>query len=193
MGFLGLAVLLSDIRQRVRSGRGAFRLPEISKLPVFLNDMLFWISLAVWVTIGMTWFVAPEYVEVVLPVFADRFAWLLPLGAVIGLIGLFYIIGGIVSLGSSFRTSIDFHEKTSLVTSGIYRFCRHPMALGLLLQGWATALMVQNFPALAMALFLHVTNLMRIHFEERYLTSILGKDYTAYRLRTGRFFPRIGR
>lgn len=193
MGIIGLAVLLNDVRQRIRGGRGAFRLPEVSRIPVFLNDCLFWISVAVWVVIGLAWFIAPESIESVLPVFVDRLAWLMPFGILAGLMGLFYIIGGIISLGSSFRTSIDYREKTKLVTSGMYRICRHPMALGLLLQGWATALMVQTWPALAMAICLHATNRLRIHFEERYLTAILGEDYQAFRRRTGRFFPRFGR
>jgi protein-S-isoprenylcysteine O-methyltransferase Ste14 len=34
---------------------------------------------------------------------------------------------------------------------------------------------------------------LKIRFEEEYLQRVFGEEYEAYRMRTGRYFPRLGR
>lgn len=188
MALTGLMVLIADIRMRAQSGHGALRLPDIKRLPVFSADCVFWLAIAGWVLTGTTWFYNSNSRLDYLPISESLNIPVQIFGLVIGVAGLFYITAGVFTLGMSFRTSIDFGEKAQLITSGIYRHCRNPMALGLILLGWATALLHQTFFAILVALVLHLTNRMRVHFEEKYLTIIIGERYTEFCGSTGRFF-----
>ena len=90
-------------------------------------------------------------------------------------------------LGHRFSGLVAIQPGHTLVTSGVYRFIRHPSYLGLLVNalGWAfrsgvgvllTALMIP--PLLA-----------RIRAEERLLRAQFGAEYDAYRARTSRMIP----
>lgn len=81
---------------------------------------------------------------------------------------------------------------THLVTSGPYRFVRHPFYLAYLLTWIASALSAGTpwlwLPVLA-AVPLYV---MAARFEERkFAASALAGDYAAYARRTGMLFPRL--
>ena len=73
-------------------------------------------------------------------------------------------------------------EKSSaLVISGIYRYTRNPMYLGLLLVllGWATFL--SNALAFVfLPVFILYMNRFQIAPEERVLVSVFGQEFTAY-------------
>jgi protein-S-isoprenylcysteine O-methyltransferase Ste14 len=79
-------------------------------------------------------------------------------------------------------------NASALVTSGIYRFTRNPMYLGLLLTllGWLA--FIASPPALVF-LFLYVVyiNRFQIEPEERILSSLFGEDYEAYKTRVRRW------
>lgn len=75
-----------------------------------------------------------------------------------------------------------------LVTSGVYRFTRNPMYLGLLLllTGWA--LYVANVLAFVfLPAFILYMNLFQIKPEERALTARFGKQYLEYASRVHRW------
>lgn len=78
---------------------------------------------------------------------------------------------------------------SSLVATGIFRFTRNPMYLGLflVLAGWAAHL--ANAAALAGPLLfaLYITR-FQILPEERVLAAKFGPDFEAYKLRTRRWF-----
>ncbi len=85
---------------------------------------------------------------------------------------------------SRFKTTIsplNPHKTSSVVNSGIYRFSRNPMYLGmlLLLLGWADYL--GNFMAFSGALFfiLYITR-FQIQPEERVLQELFKEDYQQY-------------
>jgi protein-S-isoprenylcysteine O-methyltransferase Ste14 len=73
-------------------------------------------------------------------------------------------------------------EKASaLVMSGIYRYTRNPMYLGLLLAllGWAFFL-ANVLAFLFLPAFILYMNRFQIDPEERVLVSVFGQDFTAY-------------
>jgi protein-S-isoprenylcysteine O-methyltransferase Ste14 len=79
--------------------------------------------------------------------------------------------------------------KGTLVTSGIYRYIRHPQYTGLLLMSlgmlieWATLPMLILYPVM---IFLYVRLARR---EERDMLAEFGDDYRDYMKRTKRFIP----
>lgn len=79
-------------------------------------------------------------------------------------------------------------KTTSLVTSGIYRWTRNPMYLGLTaaLVGWA-AFLSAAWSLLGPVLFVLYVNRFQIQPEERVLTELFGAEYTNYTRRVRRW------
>ena len=79
-------------------------------------------------------------------------------------------------------------NTSSLVTSGIYRFTRNPMYLGLLaiLVGWA-AFLCSAFALLGPVAFVAYITRFQIVVEERALLAKFGSAYSAYLARVRRW------
>lgn len=114
------------------------------------------------------------------------------LGAALALlvIGQGISISGIVAFRRAKTTLNPLKPGTSsaLVTSGIFRFTRNPMYLGLLLtlMGWAA--FIASPPALVFLFFYVVyINRFQVDPEERVLSSLFGEDYAAYKMRVRRW------
>ena len=77
---------------------------------------------------------------------------------------------------------------SSLVSSGVYRFTRNPMYLGLsvTLLGWAMFLS-NPLALLAVPLFVLYINRFQINPEERVLSSLFGAGYAAYKEKVRRW------
>jgi protein-S-isoprenylcysteine O-methyltransferase Ste14 len=99
-------------------------------------------------------------------------------------------ISGIVSFRRAKTTlnPLKPGNASALVTSGIYRFTRNPMYLGLLLTLMGWLVFIASPPALVF-LFLYVVyiNRFQIDPEERVLASLFGGDYAAYKTRVRRW------
>jgi protein-S-isoprenylcysteine O-methyltransferase Ste14 len=106
------------------------------------------------------------------------------------LVVVFFCLGGIVAMPaiSSFRnagTTVDprVPEKASrLVVSGIYRYSRNPMYLGLLLLLIAWAFYLSNLLGFAcLPVFVLSMNRLQIRLEEKAMEKQFGAEYHAYR------------
>lgn len=102
------------------------------------------------------------------------------------------IIWGELSLGRSFRVALP-ESKQSLVTHGIYRYIRNPLALSVGLLALGVLLVAPSWLAL-ISLILNVAGYeWKIRIEEAYLREAYGAAYAAYCARTGRYLPRLFR
>jgi protein-S-isoprenylcysteine O-methyltransferase Ste14 len=102
------------------------------------------------------------------------------------------IIWGEVALGRSFRVALP-ESKQPLITHGIYRFTRNPLALSVHLLALGVLLLAPSWLALA-SLAMNVASYeVKIRIEEAYLREAHGAAYDAYCARTGRYLPRLFR
>ena len=99
------------------------------------------------------------------------------------------LIWGEVSLGRSFRVALP-ESVQPLVTRGIYRFTRNPLALSVDLLALGVLLLAPSWLALASLLLNLVAYEYKIGIEEAYLREAHGAAYVAYCRRTGRYAPR---
>jgi protein-S-isoprenylcysteine O-methyltransferase Ste14 len=82
----------------------------------------------------------------------------------------------------------------TLVTTGPYRWIRHPLYLGACLEIAGVPLMLNAFWAAAAGVLLFTPlEIGRIVFEERHLRAIFGAAYDDYAARTGALFPKGAR
>jgi protein-S-isoprenylcysteine O-methyltransferase Ste14 len=95
------------------------------------------------------------------------------------------------SLGKNVTQTVAIRKEHSLVTSGPYRWVRHPLySVGLLLFLSFSLLAANWFIALAIAAALKILSL-RTTIEEARLVDKFGDDYRQYMQSTGRYLPRF--
>jgi methanethiol S-methyltransferase len=84
-----------------------------------------------------------------------------------------------------------FAQKTythvEFKTVFLYKMLRHPMMLGLLISFWATPTMTMSHLLFSAGMSVYV--FIGIHFEERGLLRVLGKDYAEWRAKTPMVLP----
>ncbi len=113
-------------------------------------------------------------------------------GLVVLWAGLALRVWAVAALGRAFRTTVEVDAAQPVVTSGPYRWVRHPSYSGLLLIVLGCGLASGNWLALAVCAVLPPPALLwRIHVEEAELTLVLGDRYRAYQARTKRLIPGV--
>jgi protein-S-isoprenylcysteine O-methyltransferase Ste14 len=83
----------------------------------------------------------------------------------------------------------EWENTASLVTSGIYRYIRHPMYSSLLLLTWGALLKSVSITALALAVTATVALAATAKVEEAENVARFGQPYRDYMRRTRRFVP----
>ncbi len=83
---------------------------------------------------------------------------------------------------------IQFEETNRLVTSGIFKYSRNPMYLGMLMIIISTSIFYLNiYSILTPFLFIFWINKFQIKREEAFLTEKFGKEYLSYKNKTRRW------
>ena len=89
------------------------------------------------------------------------------------------------------KTTIDpikFKKVNNLVTSGIYKYSRNPMYLGLLMIVISSSVLYLNIYSITTPFFFYyLMNRFQIKREEVFLTKKFGKEYLLYKARTRRW------
>jgi len=109
---------------------------------------------------------------------------------IILLIGLLILINPIFKFIKS-KTTIDpikFKKVNKLIISGIYKYSRNPMYLGLLMIVISTSIFFLNiFSITTPFLFYCWINRFQIKREEIFLTEKFGEEYMSYKIKTRRW------
>lgn len=118
--------------------------------------------------------------------------WLRWAGAGAGVLAGGLLIWTVRTLGPNLTDTVVTRKAHSLVTTGPYRWVRHPFydASGL-------AILASSVAAANWFLFLtgglaFILMIVRTRIEERHLLARFGDSYQAYAEQTGRFLPRTG-
>jgi protein-S-isoprenylcysteine O-methyltransferase Ste14 len=93
-------------------------------------------------------------------------------------------------MGRSWRIGIDPNEKLALVSTGPYRFVRHPIyALRMVINLCAVVMAPTLLVVIAAAIDILLLQ-VEARREERYMERQLGAEYARYKNSVGRFIPR---
>lgn len=110
-------------------------------------------------------------------------------GLVAVAVGLALRVAGTAQLGQHFSGFVAVQEEHQLITTGCYRWIRHPIYTGSLL-AFAGFFLVFRSQVIVVALPLYLAGtLWRIMDEERLLAEVFGPVYAHYRARTWRLVP----
>ncbi len=114
------------------------------------------------------------------------------MGLVLFIAGLIIRWIAIIHLGRFFTVNVAIAEDHQLITTGPYRYVRHPSYTGTLLIFLGFGLCTLNVYSLA-AIFLPITAafLWRMYVEEAALKQAFGEHYQAYATTTPRLLPLV--
>ncbi len=113
-------------------------------------------------------------------------------GVVLGAIAGALLIWTLRTLGTNLTDTVVTRREHTLVTSGPYRWVRHPFYDAVALCVVANSLAASNWFLLLTGGVLLSLIVLRTRREEENLVARFGDCYRTYMERTGRFFPRIG-
>ena len=120
---------------------------------------------------------------------ADAFA---AAGLVLIWAGLVVRVWAVIALGRSFSTFVQVSVGQTVVTTGPYRWVRHPSYTGLLLIATGFGLGAGNWLSMVICVVGPLLGLVpRIAVEESELTRVLGEQYRSYQEKTYRLLPRV--
>ncbi len=121
-------------------------------------------------------------------------SWAGWVGAVIFACALWLLWRSHADLGQNWFQTLELREGHQLITSGLYRYVRHPMYAAFLLWGLVQPLLLQNW----IAGWSHLASFSALYFlrvpqEERMMLEQFGEEYQYYMTRTGRVIPRLSK
>jgi len=96
------------------------------------------------------------------------------------------------ALGKNITDTVVTRREHSLVTSGPYRWIRHPFYTSFAMDIAGVSLLTANWFVLGAGAAAFLLIVLRTRIEEQNLLARFGAEYREYRAKTGRFLPRLG-
>ncbi len=107
-------------------------------------------------------------------------------------IGFTIRIYSILTLKQYFTYSVAKVKNHKIISTGLYRFIRHPGYLGQLIIFMGISISISNWLSiLLMMIPVTLGYLYRIRVEEKFMTDQLGEDYKHYQDRTKKIIPML--
>jgi protein-S-isoprenylcysteine O-methyltransferase Ste14 len=131
----------------------------------------------VWVTDSFFWH-ATTFLSIYVPYYVNR-------------IVLVVLVAAALYLFYSSRVVIRRDRPTEVITTGPYRYMRHPMYLAAILGYLAAAFSSVSIVSLALILPIFVFYDHIASYEEKLLEQKFGQDYKTYEAKTGKWLPKI--
>jgi protein-S-isoprenylcysteine O-methyltransferase Ste14 len=131
--------------------------------------------------------------------FKDPFQFKQIVSWILLIISVYVVIAGVLMLkkhGKPDNVKRDkelyqFESTSKLVTTGIYKFIRHPLYSSLLFLTWGILFKNATLPLLIISLISTFFLFITAWFDEKECIAFFGEDYKVYMKKTKRFIPFI--
>jgi protein-S-isoprenylcysteine O-methyltransferase Ste14 len=112
-------------------------------------------------------------------------------GVTVAVVGIALAIWARWHLGENWSATVTLKEGHELISSGPYRYMRHPIYSGMLLAFVGTALALGEYRALISVGIVLVAFYTKAKKEELFLTQEFGEKFREHSRRTGMFLPKF--
>lgn len=183
--YFAIAFVLTSVLVARRIGKNPLVLPKDDSA-YGLIGRYFKLTLIAMFLYVLAYGIFPEWHPHFLPIVQLELAWMTYAGLGLLAFSLIWTVVAQVHMRDSWRIGIDTETQTALITTGLFRFSRNPIFLGMTLSLLGLFLITPNaFTALFLILG-HVLIQIQIRLEEEFLTAQHGKAYIEYRLKVRR-------
>ncbi len=179
-------VLLITLYHRLRSWASKEKLDR-SQEGLFILATLRPIGLLLWVAV-LAYMIHPAWMSWASVSLPDWLRWA---GVALMALAAALLAWTLHNLGTNLTDTVVTKRAHTLVTSGPYRWVRHPFYGVMAMLIVAISLVAANWFFLLSGCLVLMLLVVRTRTEERNLLDRFGDDYRSYALRTGRFLPRI--
>jgi protein-S-isoprenylcysteine O-methyltransferase Ste14 len=114
-------------------------------------------------------------------------------GILLATFGTFLYARSRKELGKNYSSKPTIFQTHRLVTTGPYKYVRHPSYVGSFIVMIAFVMISKSFLSLIYALFIALPfGIYKIKIEERMLEKKFGKKFKTYKQKVPMIFPRVG-
>ena len=152
----------------------------------YVGKVYKFMTLGIWISISFYSFF-PSLYKYLLPVWYLDYAWLQHVGASIVLVSFTWIIVAQFQMSKSWRIGIDYSEKTELIKSGLFKYSRNPIFLGVIISYIGTFLIIPNALTFGIMVLTYVSIQLQVRMEEEYLQKMHGDRYEQYKNEVNRW------
>jgi protein-S-isoprenylcysteine O-methyltransferase Ste14 len=155
-----------------------------------------WLAIALRLAGLLTWVATVLYLvrpQAIAVCQLDLPEWLRWSGGVFGIAGVLLMYWTLANLGKNLTDTVSTRRDATLITSGPYRWVRHPFYVTAALLMLAAALLSANLLIAVSGAMVILLLALRTPKEEQRLIDRFGDDYRQYMAQTGRFLPKLGR
>ena len=165
---------------------------ELAKYKTKKSSMLLLVIIFI---IAQIW-VLGSFIFIINPIFLDWSAFHFPLwirwmGAILTVLGICVEFSTQLYLGKNYSTLLHIREEQSLISTGPYRYVRHPMYTALITIGIGISLLSANWYFGLPFIATIVVIMVRIKKEEEAMIAKFKEEYIQYMKQTKRFIPFI--
>lgn len=177
--FLLVFVVRSQLHKR-NTGENPVVFSNTDSAHDFLAKIYKGVVLCIWIAIIVYSFFPASY-SYLLPIFYLDYNALRFTGLLLFLLSFIWTIIAQYQMGRSWRIGINYEETTQLVTSGLFRYSRNPIFLGVLVSYLGTFLIIPNALTFTLLIVIFVVLQIQVRLEEEYLNQKHTEEYSKYR------------
>jgi protein-S-isoprenylcysteine O-methyltransferase Ste14 len=130
----------------------------------------------------------PEIYSFLLPVVSLENRTTQLTGIVLLMLSLGWTVLAQIQMGNSWRIGIDEEKETALVQSGLFRFSRNPIFLGMIVTLAGVFLIIPNAVTLLFLVLGFVLIQIQVRLEEEFLAQAHGTEYENFQREVRRWF-----
>jgi protein-S-isoprenylcysteine O-methyltransferase Ste14 len=190
IAFLALCIAAGcvGVPHRLRAARSHDKITHDAEgVPIYISLRLCGLLA---LTVGAAYLIAPQTVAWGRLSLVDWVRWCGGLLGVAGVVLMFWVMS---HLGTNITDTVVTRRDHQLVTTGPYRYVRHPFYSTFAIGAVAVTLLTANWLLLLLAAIALTLLIIRTDKEEAMLIAHFGDEYRDYMSRTGRFLPGIGK
>ncbi len=184
--FFGLAMILPSYRVWKTTGVNPYKLGKSESAHDYVGT-LFRLTIFSVALVVIAFAFLPNLYEYLVPISYLSTVTLNTVGQTLLIIAVIWVLIAQVHMQKSWRIGIDEDVKTELVQTGLFKFSRNPIFLGMRVMLLGLFLVLPNAATLVILFIGDLLIQIQVRLEEEFLTRTHGKGYLAYQKQVRRW------